>query len=242
MIGQERGCHVVGGARSDHSDNVDAMHREIAAALEPILRGFGYAIAGGNALRAYGLTSRPTRDLNLFSNQLGTVHKLAPDVEAALREAGYRAERIDTFSDITDEVPEYGNFEAEWTVVKGGKQVLVQLAIRDRQQPPVDLEIGPVLHVDDVIAGKVLAALTRLEARDVVDLWQIMRSAPETYTAAYLVALGQAAEPGYETSEFAALGRKIASNVDDAEFEEFGLGAEQIKDLRSKFRAWTTLS
>jgi hypothetical protein len=240
--GRQGEGHVVTGAGNDHSDNVDPLYREIVTLLDPVLGGFGYAIAGGNALRAYGLTSRPTRDINFFSDQTGTVHKLAPEVEAALRAAGFFVERIDTFSDMADVVPDLADYAAEWTVGRNRRQIMLQLAIRDRNKPPVNLEIGPVLHVDDVIAGKVLAGLTRLEPRDLVDLWYIMRADPGKYTPAYLVALGRTIEPGYLPHEFATLGYKIDEDVEDDELGEFGLSREQIEDLRGRFRAWSTVS
>lgn len=230
------------GAESDHSGNIDPMYREIIALLDPVLAGSGYAIAGGNALRAYGLTRRPTRDINLFSDQEGTLPKLAPQIETALRAAGFYVERIDTFSDVAELLPDLANYAAEWTVMRDRRQVMLQLAIRDRKKPPVSLEIGLVLHVDDVIAGKVLAALTRVEARDLVDVWSIMRADPARYTPEYLVRLGRTIEPGYGPHEFAALGYKVDEDVEDDELHEFGLSGSDIADLRARFRAWTGVS
>lgn len=39
-----------------------------------------------------------------------------------------------------------------------------------RAQPPVQMDIGPVLHADDVMAGKMDALYNRAAARDFLDV------------------------------------------------------------------------
>ncbi len=46
----------------------------------------------------------------------------------------------------------------------------VELVANWRLQPPVQLEAGPVLHPDDVMAGKVDALCNRAAARAFLDL------------------------------------------------------------------------
>lgn len=46
----------------------------------------------------------------------------------------------------------------------------VELAANWRAQSPVQMGIGPVLHPDDVVAGKMSALFTRAEPRDFLDV------------------------------------------------------------------------
>ena len=46
----------------------------------------------------------------------------------------------------------------------------VELAANWRALPPVMMDVGPVLHIDDVVAGKMSALFTRAEPRDFLDV------------------------------------------------------------------------
>lgn len=49
------------------------------------------------------------------------------------------------------------------------EQHRVELVANWRAQPPVEMQIGPVLHPDDVMAGKMDALYNRAAARDFID-------------------------------------------------------------------------
>lgn len=215
------------------SGNIDPLYREILAVISPVVEGFGYVLAGGNALRVHGLTNRPTMDVNMFTDQARTVAKVAAPVEAALRQAGFRAERVDreSLNQATyDDWPE----EAEWTLYRGGRQVLLQLACRERRRPALEAALGPVLSLEDSIAGKILALVTRYEARDWLDVAAILRAG---YTPLQLVELGRTIEPGYTPDEFWAV-LPLLDELDDEDFEVYGLRGGEIDALRRQFAAW----
>jgi hypothetical protein len=46
----------------------------------------------------------------------------------------------------------------------------VELAANWRYLAPVMMDIGPVLHIDDVVAGKMSALFTRAKPRDFLDV------------------------------------------------------------------------
>ena len=60
-----------------------------------------------------------------------------------------------------------------------------------RSQPPVQMDVGPVLHADDVMAGKVDALYNRAAARDFLDIDAAI--AGERYTLERLCQLAEAA-------------------------------------------------
>ena len=85
----------------------------------------------------------------------------ADAVEAALRRAGYTAERQDKTAGLSEVFEGMGDGLAEWIITTpGGAQMLLQMAYFDRGRQPVLMEFGPVLDLDDVIGGKVAALAT----------------------------------------------------------------------------------
>lgn len=74
---------------------VGDLHRHVAVVALAAAREHGFALGGGNALLAHGVISRPTQDVDLFTDQESGVQAAAGAVEAALRGAGFEAERQD---------------------------------------------------------------------------------------------------------------------------------------------------
>ena len=69
---------------------VSELHRKVTLVALAAAARHGFALGGGNALLAHGITTRPTQDVDLFTNQEHGVEAAAGAVEAALRAAGYR--------------------------------------------------------------------------------------------------------------------------------------------------------
>jgi nucleotidyltransferase AbiEii toxin of type IV toxin-antitoxin system len=149
---------------------VTPLHAQVARIALGAAAGHGFALGGGNALLAYGLISRPTRDVDLFTDQEHGVQAAAGGVEAALRDAGFAAERRDQAAGLADVFPGMGEGLAEWVVTAAdGEQMMLQMAYFDRGREPVVMEIGAVLDLEDVAGGKVCALAGRVEPRDYAD-------------------------------------------------------------------------
>ncbi len=134
---------------------VSEMHAQVAAIALGAAAGHGFALAGGNALLAHGVISRPTQDVDLFTDQQHGVEAAAGLVEAALRGAGFTVERQDDAEDLADIFPGMGEGLAEWVVsAPGGEELTVQLAYFDRDREPVAMDVGPVLDLQDVAGGR----------------------------------------------------------------------------------------
>lgn len=129
---------------------VSELHRQVAATALAAAAGHGFALGGGNALLAHGIISRPTQDVDLFTDQEHGVEAAADAVEAALRGAGFTVERQQADDGgLADIFPDPGEGLAEWIVSSPrGAQILLQLAYFDRSREPVVMEIGPVLAVE----------------------------------------------------------------------------------------------
>ena len=84
---------------------VSDLHRQVAAVALAAAAEHGFALGGGNALLAHGIISRPTADVDLFTDQEHGVQAAADAVQAALRRAGFRAERQDQAGGLSDIFP-----------------------------------------------------------------------------------------------------------------------------------------
>ena len=112
---------------------VDEFHRDVAAIALRAAGTHGFALGGGNALIAHGIISRPTEDVDLFTNEDDGVKAAAGAVGDALREAGYGVERQDVAGGLADVFDGIGDGLAEWIVTApDGAQMMLQMAYFDR--------------------------------------------------------------------------------------------------------------
>src|SRR5258708_35084090 len=93
---------------------VSELHREVAAIALRAAAPHRFALGGGNALIAHGIIERPTQDVDVFSDEQGGVEAAADAVEAALRDAGFGAERRDRTGGLRGSFFRVGEGPAEW--------------------------------------------------------------------------------------------------------------------------------
>ena len=210
------------------------LHRRVATVALRVATRYGFALGGGNALIAHGLISRPTQDVDLFTNEEAGVGAAAASVEAALHAAGFEAEREDDAGGMFDVFEGAGEGLAEWTVTApDGQRMMLQMAYFDRTRQPVTMDVGPVLSLEDVVGGKVCALASRAEPRDYIDT----AAALEHYSIQDAIRLARRLDPGLEDRDFADAGRRL-DRWGDAVFAPFGLDAADIARLRAAFADW----
>lgn len=213
---------------------VSELHRQVAAIALGAAAQHGFALGGGNALLAHGVTSRPTQDVDLFTNQEHGVEAAADAVEAALRGAGFEPERRDKTAGLADIFPGMGDGLAEWIVTApAGRQMMLQMSYFDRGREPVITDIGPVLDLEDVAGGKVCALAGRVEPRDYADT----AAALERYSPAQLIGFARRLDPGLTGQDFADAGHRL-DHMDDEAFASVGLSPQEVTWLRERFAAW----
>src|SRR6266849_2035879 len=106
---------------------LNELHRRVATVALRVANRYGFALGGGNALIAHGLITRPTQDVDLFTNEETGVEAAADSVEVALRMAGFLAEREDQASGLGDVFEGMAEGLAEWTVTApDGRQMMLQ--------------------------------------------------------------------------------------------------------------------
>ena len=213
---------------------LDELHAAVAVIALGAAGRHGFALGGGNALIAHGVIDRPTEDVNLFTDEDDGVTAAAGAVEAALRAAGFGAERQDKTAGLADVFYGMGDGLAEWIVTgPGGRQMMLQMAYFDRDRRPVTMDIGPVLDLEDVVGSKVCALASRVEPRDYVDT----AAALERYSVDQLIAYAKRLDPGLTDRDFADAGRQL-DRMPDGVFARYGLDAAAAGRLRARFAAW----
>src|SRR5262245_34972711 len=189
---------------------LDELHQRVASIALRAAGEHGFALGGGNALIAHGLISRPTQDVDLFTDRERGVEAAAGSVEAALRGAGLQAERQDQ-AGLADIFYGMGQGLAEWAITgPGGEQMALQMAYFERSRGPVLMEFGPVLDVEDALGGKVCALASRAYERDYLDT----AAALERYTPQQLIGFAARLDPGLEGEEFADAARRLDQVAD----------------------------
>src|SRR5437763_7945919 len=140
-------------------DGTAAVQRRLARIALRAGGPYGFALAGGLALAAHGMPDRPREDVDLFAEPRPRAEHPAAvaAVVAAYHAEGFDVVRIDhrtrTFTRlyVTDGTP---TDEMPVDALPRDRAHRVELVAKRRREPPVQLEIGPVLHADDVVAGK----------------------------------------------------------------------------------------
>jgi hypothetical protein len=213
---------------------INELQREVATIALRTAARHGFALAGGNALIAHGIIDRPTDDVDLFSDQETAVTAAADAVEAALREAGFEAERRDQAGGLEEIFFGMGEGLAEWVITApGGQQTMLQMAYFDRTRGPVTMDVGPVLDLEDLAGSKVCALASRVEPRDYIDT----AAALQRYDVGQLISFARRLDPGLEDRDFADAGAQL-DLMPDGVFTRYGLTPEDVTRLREEFAAW----
>ncbi|MDI1463633.1 nucleotidyl transferase AbiEii/AbiGii toxin family protein [Catellatospora sp. KI3] len=209
-----------------------ALQHDVARIALSVARAHGFALGGGHALNLYGIVHRGTEDVDLFTDVDGGVRAAGALVAAALADAGLH---VTTYGDDLGEVFDGLDDElVEFEVTRGAAVMRLTLARFDRERGPVVMDIGPVLHLDDVLGGKVAALAARAEPRDFVDV----AGAQRRYDRAQLMALGVRADPTLAADDFAAAMRRL-DRLDDSVWQHlYGLSPQACAAVRAAFADW----
>lgn len=206
---------------------MEPRHERIARIALAAGARYGLALAGGYAVAAHGIGSRPSGDVDLFTSwqHRNEFPELTAAVLAALEAAGYKASVLmsaETFARLTVTDPD-------------GIEENVELSADWRAHDPVQLDIGPVLHADDAVANKVCALFGRALPRDFLDVDAALTSG--RYTRDQLLDLAANADHGFDRLLFAdALG--ALTQITDAAFAEYRVDPGVIAGMRHRFAQW----
>lgn len=196
---------------------MDEVQRRLAEIALDVAAEYGFGLAGGSAVHAHGILERPSEE---FATAVSAVRN-------AYRRHEYEVtvlQQFDTFARLMVADP-----------VQAERPYKVELAANWRSMPPVLMGVGPVLHVDDVVAGKMSALFTRAEPRDFLDVDAAL--ATGRYTREQVIALAEQADPGFDRQVFAEL-LVLLERYPDRRFAAYGADAAALAGMRQRFAAW----
>lgn len=212
----------------------EEFQAEVARLALVVASRHGFALAGGHALIAHGVVDRPTEDVDLFTDQTGGVTAAADLVMSALSRAGLHVAAVGDSHDLGGVFDGFDHDLVECEVSRGDQVVRLQLVRFDRHRQPVMMQIGPVLHLDDVLGTKVAALATRAAPRDYIDT----AAALGRYSRDRLIELARQADSGLTEEDFADAMQRL-DRMEDSVFREiYGLTAAQINEVRQRFATW----
>jgi hypothetical protein len=186
------------------------------------------ALAGGGAMIAHGFIDRATQDVDLFTEiDDAEARHVTAALRAALRDRGLE-------SRDADRPPADHRFVAV-DPADGSECTVEVFADGGRLQPRVMLDVGPVLHPDDLAADKLLALWGRARPRDFYDVHALMRH----YTQDTLLHLAAAKDAGFTIETFLDALNAI-KRLTDADWAEDGISADAIPQLTSLYAEWHT--
>ena len=180
----------------------------------------GFLLAGGGALLASGLTTRPTEDLDFFGERgRSDVAAVRRQLEAAAFARGWKVTPIhvsDSFARVH---------------VQGEADVLVDIAIDVAAgHPPVVSIVGPTFAPEELAGRKLVALFDRAEARDFADVFVLVKR----FGRQELLDRAAEIDKGFDTGVLAVMMRTLDRFTD----EEIPADNASATELRTFFVAW----
>jgi hypothetical protein len=208
---------------------MEPIHLRLAEIGLQVAGQYGFALAGGYAVQAHGILHRPSEDVDLFTawERRADFAAAVDAVTTAYTQHGYTVEvtqQFETFARLAVTEPS-----------RPEQSYKVELAANWRAQPPVQMDIGPVLHADDVVAGKMSALYTRAEPRDFLDIDAAITSG--RYTRRRLCELAEQSDTGFDRHILAALFAML-DRYPDRRFAVYGADPDHLTGLRARFANW----
>lgn len=208
---------------------MDQVHLRLAEIGLRVAARYGFALAGGYAVQAHGILNRPSEDVDLFTawERRGEFAAAVDAVVYGYRDGGYSVEvtqRFDTFARLAVTDPAQPEHPYK-----------VELAANWRALPPVMMDVGPVLHADDVVAGKMSALYTRAEPRDFLDIDAALITG--RYTRTRLCELAEQSDAGFDRRVLADLFGML-ERYPDRRFAAYNADPAHICEMRKRFAQW----
>ena len=180
----------------------------------------GFLLAGGGALLASGLTTRPTQDLDFFGGPAQADIGAARDqFEAAVAQRGWRCERVqdsETFVRLR---------------LSGDDEVIVDLAIDvPAERPPVITIAGPTFDPEELAGRKLAALFGRAEARDFADVYALA----QRFDRAVLIERAAEVDLGFDRRVLA----EMMTTIDRFDDDELPVDPSDAAATRAFFQHW----
>jgi Nucleotidyl transferase AbiEii toxin, Type IV TA system len=149
---------------------LNRSQRAIAKRVLELVHDDGFVLVGGLALLELGVTSRPTDDLDAFSNRARDVGAIAGRVAEILRNEGFSVAPDRTSESFARFVVTTGRYRQSALKVELGFDTLLF--------PAVESALGDCASIRELGANKILAAFARHQPRDLADIYDLASLLP----------------------------------------------------------------
>lgn len=181
----------------------------------------GFLLAGGGALLACGLTTRPTRDLDFFgAPTVADVTRACEQFEAAVINEGWSSSRLQSSDSFVR------------LHVVGPEELIVEIAIDSAARwVPVVSIVGPMFDPQELAGRKLVALFSRAEARDFADVYVLAQH----FDKASLLTWAREIDPGFDLGVL----RDMFGTLDRFTDEEIPIDSSLITRVRAFFESWS---
>jgi hypothetical protein len=149
---------------------LNRSQRAIAKRVLELVHDDGFVLVGGLALLELGVTTRPTEDLDAFSNHAKDIGTIADRVAKSLRREGFAVAADRTSESFARFVVTTGRYRQSALKVELGFDTLLF--------PVVTTALGECASVRELGANKMLAAFARHQPRDLSDIYDLASLLP----------------------------------------------------------------
>lgn len=205
--------------------NLTDLHRRLLADVLAVGGPYPLVLTGGYAVQAHGLVDRLSQDLDLATENPERMENIAATVRAGLEERGWQVRALDADPLAARLIV---------TDTGSGEECEVDILKEALWRPPVEMEHGLVISLEDAVGTKVRALADRGLARDLIDV----RAAADRWSHTELETLGR--RHARDTLDLDDLHARLTGIdwIDDTEFAAYGLDEEVIAELRQWARSW----
>lgn len=204
-----------------HPDALTPLQIEVAQTFFDLDSSHGFVVAGGAALLARELISRPTEDLDLFTSRpTASVTRAKNALVDTLQQHGHEVSLI-------QDSPVF----CRMVVAAAGAEVLVDLAIDSPPHAaPTMTVLGPTLAPAELAGRKLLALFGRAEARDFADVYLLA----QRFGKEALLREAATLDAGFDSAVLAQMLGTLGRFADD----EIPLSDDDLRAAKALFNNW----
>ncbi|WP_412745300.1 nucleotidyl transferase AbiEii/AbiGii toxin family protein [Krasilnikovia sp. MM14-A1004] len=201
---------------------MEDLHRELARIGFDAGADLGLVLAGGYAISAHQLTTRPSRDIDFATAAMMPLPQVVGRLAEAYRRRGYLVQIIESGARMAR------------MMVTGGEHACEVDLLREPIGPPVLLDVGPVLLLDDAVGLKMRALHDRALHRDFIDVYAAYRAG---YSWQRMEILGSRFLPAFRLDDLAERLSSIELR-DEETFLAYGMAPTDIEALAGWALRW----
>lgn len=205
----------------NESGPITVFQREVAHLFFSMPESSSFLLAGGLALLAQGMSTRPTEDFDAFTSISGDVATASAAFQNAAQLRGWSIETLRASESFVR------------LRVQGDGELLLDIALDSPPGLPSMMSIlGPTYAPDELAARKLLALFGRALPRDFVDVYRVTRDRSESE----LLDLARSIDPGLDETQLVIAIAQLSRYSDS----QLDIEPEFLNGLRAYFIDWTT--